>query len=76
MSGGHWGYQSQRIRELLGDDGKVTLARKLLDAVAETEHIVDWAQSGDTTRRREDGSGAERDLYDLWLRTFDEVFDG
>lgn len=74
MSGGAWGYQSERIRELAGDDGTLIMIRKLLDAVADTEHIVDWAESGDTVRRREDGSGAERDLYDLWKRTFDEVF--
>lgn len=75
MSGGRWGYQSERIRELAGDEGSLILTRKLLDAVAQAERIVDWAESGDTSRRRDDGSGAERDLYDLWKQTFDEVFD-
>ena len=51
------------------------MMRTFLRAVAEREHIVDWAECGDTVRRREeDGSGAERDLYDLWLKTFNEVY--
>ena len=68
MSGGAWAYQQYRLEE------KAEEMRLLLKAVAESEHIVDWAESGDTVRRREDGSGAERDLYDLWLRTFNELY--
>lgn len=70
MSGGAWGYQSYRIRE------QAKAVGKFIEAIAESEHIIDWAESGDTVRRREDGSGAERDLYDLWLKTFNEVFGG
>jgi hypothetical protein len=72
MSGGCWGYQSYRLKEA-ADQLEAKWA-PLLRAVAESEHIVDWAEAGDATRRREDGSGAERDLYDLWLKTFNEVF--
>jgi len=68
MSGGAWGYQSWKIR-----DSAETVA-KFIEAIAQSEHIVDWAESGDTARRREDGSGAERDLYELWLKTFNEVY--
>lgn len=68
MSGGQWGYQKWRIEE---DAERLST---FLKAVAESEHIVDLAESGDTVRRREDGSGAERDLYDLWLKTFEEVY--
>jgi hypothetical protein len=68
MSGGRWGYQSWKIK-----DSAEGLAR-FVEAIAESEHIIDWAESGDTVRRREDGSGAERDLYDLWLKVFDEAF--
>lgn len=68
MSGGTWGYQSWRIRD------SAESISKLIEAIAESEHIIDWAESCDTVRRREDGSGAERDLYDLWLKTFNEVF--
>jgi hypothetical protein len=69
MSGGRWNYQSYRIAE------QAEHVAKFIKAIAESEHIIDWAESGDTTRRREDGSGGERDLYDLWLKTFDEVFE-
>ena len=68
MSGGRWNYQSWRIK-----DQAETIAR-FIEAIGESEHIIDWAESGDTVRRREDGSGAERDLYDLWLKTFEAVF--
>ena len=68
MSGGAWGYQSWKIKE------QIEPVSKFIAAIAESEHIIDWAESGDTVRRREDGSGAERDLYDLWLKTFNEVF--
>jgi hypothetical protein len=71
MSGGRWNYQQWKIQDQ-GEELKKLLV--FVDAVAESEHIVDWAECGDTVRRREDGSGAERDLYDLWLKTFDEVY--
>ena len=75
MSGGAWNYQQFRIEELasgLAENRDVLV--ELLKAAAQSEHIVDWAESGDTVRRREDGSGAERDLYDLWLATFEKLY--
>jgi hypothetical protein len=75
MSGGRWNYQSHRIRDLAENLSASEIA-EFLRAVAETEHIVDWAECGDTVRRREDGSGAERDLYDLWLGVFTRLYDG
>jgi hypothetical protein len=76
MSGGRWNYQQWNIRDLAVAlrDRREPLVR-FIEAIAETEHIVDWAESGDTVRRREDGSGAERELYDLWLTVFNEVYD-
>lgn len=68
MSGGEWGYQSQKIKD------SVQVVSEFIEAIGESEHIIDWAESGDTVRRREDGSGAERDLYDLWLKTFRRVY--
>jgi hypothetical protein len=68
VSGGTWGYQSWKIQDSAEGIGK------FIKAIAESEHIIDWSEAGDTVRRREDGSGAERDLYDLWLKTFNEVF--
>ena len=72
MSGGRWGYQSWKIKDQAQD--LVRFAVAFGEAIAESEHIIDWSECGDTVRRRDDGSGAERDLYDLWLRTFDEVY--
>jgi hypothetical protein len=68
VSGGRWNYQQYKIEE------QAEAVGKFLAAVAQSEHIIDWAECGDTARRREDGSGAERDLYELWRKTFDEVF--
>lgn len=68
MSGGAFGYQEHKIRDAIES------VSVIMEAVAQSEHIVDWAESGDTTRRREDGSGAERDLYDLWLKTFERLY--
>jgi hypothetical protein len=71
MSGGRWNYQEYKILDAAEETKKLLV---FADAVARSEHIVDWAESGDTVRRCEDGSGAERDLYDLWLKTFDDVY--
>ena len=68
MSGGAWGYQSWKIKD------STEMVARFIEAIGESEHIVDWAESGDTVRRREDGSGAEHDLYDLWLKTFEAVY--
>lgn len=74
MSGGSWGYKQWELEDL-AEQQLDPRYRQLLQAVARSEHIVDWAESGDTVRHREeDGSGAERELYDLWLKTFNEVF--
>lgn len=69
MSGGTWNYQSWKIKEW------AEYAPKFIEAIAESEHIIDWAEADDTARRREDGTGAEKDLYELWLKTFKEVFE-
>jgi hypothetical protein len=68
MSGGRWGYQSWKIKD------SAAVIAKFTEAIGESEHIIDWAECGDTVRRREDGSGAERDLYDLWLKTFTDIY--
>lgn len=63
MSGGHWNYQQYRIEE------EAEELAALLKAVAETEHIVDWAISGDTLRE-----DAQKEIFDLWEKTFDELY--
>lgn len=44
MSGGHWGYLSERLREQGG------YSKLVWEAVGDLEAIVDWAESGDTVR--------------------------
>lgn len=44
MSGGHWGYMSEPMREMAGPLATV------FEALADLEHIVDWSESGDTGR--------------------------
>ena len=73
MSGGRWQYQSHRLEELAASLASNEIVQ-IIKAAARSEHIIDWAVSGDTARRREDGSGAERDLFDLWLKTFNEIY--
>lgn len=67
MSGGRWNYAENQITE----DAELTLPRLalLLKAVAQTEHLIDWAESADTSR-----ADAESKVYDLWVATFDEVY--
>jgi hypothetical protein len=72
MSGGTWNYQQWHIHDDLPTE--LDKIKRFVQAIASSERIVDWAEAGDTVRRREDGSGAERDLYDLWLATFNEVY--
>ena len=63
MSGGTWQYQQYRLEE------KADEIAKLLRAVAETEHIVDWAVCGIMLR-----SEAALELFALWKRTFNEIY--
>jgi hypothetical protein len=68
MSGGRWNYQQWHIEELAGEQLSPEY-RELLMAVAETEHIVDWAECSDTSRE-----SAEQALYDLWVKVFDKLY--
>jgi hypothetical protein len=63
MSGGHWGYRSYRLEE------RAQEIKPLLEAVAKTEHIVDWAVCGDTLR-----ADAARELFELWETTFEALY--
>ena len=76
MSGGTWGYQQYRIEEITeAFDTQRSVIVELLKAAARSEHIVDWAESGDTIRETVDGRpGAEKQLYDLWLETFGRLY--
>lgn len=63
MSGGHWDYQSWKLEE------EAEKWAKLMKAIGQSEHIVDWAICGDTSEET-----AGKQLYELWLKTFEEVF--
>ena len=68
MSGGKWNYRQFEIEEVAY--GQVSQEyREILLAVAQTEHIIDWAECSDTSR-----VSAEHALYELWISTFDKVF--
>ena len=43
----------------------------LLEAVGETERLLDYAICVDTSR-----ADTERKLFDLWEQTFDRLYDG
>jgi hypothetical protein len=64
MSGGAWGYKQWEIVE------EADRIKKFLSAVAKTEHIVDWAVCGDTSKEE-----AAQELFDLWESVFNEVYD-
>lgn len=63
MSGGHWDYQEDKIRN------KATEVAAFLGAVAESEKIIDWALSGDSSVE-----GAKEDLWNLWIGTFNQLY--
>ena len=48
MSGGYWNYQAYRIEEIADalEDNRAVIV-ELLKAAARSEHIIDWAESGD-----------------------------
>jgi hypothetical protein len=63
MSGGTWNYQNRQIHQ------KAREIARLLDAVAETEQIVDRAVAGDTNHE-----DAGRHLVRLWEKTFEDLY--
>lgn len=63
MSGGKWGYQQHRIREVAEE------VQPFFNAIAETEKIIDWSESGDTNEQY-----AKDKLYELWHDVFDQLW--
>lgn len=76
MSGGRWNYQAENIVRIADElvENRFMLI-EIVKSAAKSERIIDYAESGDSVRRREDGTGAEKDLYDLWYQTFSTMFD-
>ena len=67
MSGGAWGYQQYRLEEK-AEMLRTELA-EILEAVAKTEHLVDWAVCCDTSKET-----AAPLLFDLWHETFNSIY--
>lgn len=67
MSGGAWNYQEYRLQEKA--DMLTQEIAELLRAVAATEHLVDWSESGDSSR-----AYAEPRIYDVWLEVFERLY--
>lgn len=44
MSGGHWGYMAEKLRE------QAHREKAVWEALGDLESVVDWAESGDTSR--------------------------
>lgn len=65
MSGGHWRYEDTKI----ADDVHVKDLPRMLEALRQCFHEVDWSESGDTDRRT-----AEKRLYDIILELGNELF--
>jgi hypothetical protein len=63
MSGGQWGYQSDR---LIADGERF---RVIMEAVGKSERIIDWAESGDSSKEM-----AKTKLYELWVDTFTALY--
>lgn len=70
MSGGAWNYRQYHIEELAQMFAEASEIRALLLAAAETEHLADWAVCCDTSPEV-----AAREIFDLWVKTFDELYD-
>jgi len=66
MSGGHWNHQDREIEDI-GD--KCDFMKSILYAVSETAHIIDYAESCDTSK-----TDARKELYALWKDFFDKRY--
>lgn len=63
MSGGAWGYKQFEL-ERQAEQFKI-----ILETVAKTEHIVDWAVCADTFVDE-----AAEELFNLWRETFERLY--
>lgn len=59
MSGGHWEYMADPIREV---GGPMVM---IFDALGDLERIMDWAESGDSVRESRDDRDRRRFVEDV-----------
>lgn len=65
MSGGHWNYKDQNIDSSLNIED----LPKIINALKDCFHEVDWAESSDTCRET-----AEPRIYDILLKLGNELW--
>lgn len=67
MSGGAWGYLAYKLR-----DGEIPLAwlPTIFGALADVEHLMDWAVSLDTSKE-----AAMPEVWDRLVTMFDAISD-
>ena len=63
MSGGTWNYAQYQIEEW------AQFMKDSMNLLAKLEHIVDWAEAGDTSKEK-----AQAHVYSELVRFFDEHF--
>lgn len=64
MSGGCWNYQY-----MLDENYHIKDISKIIDALEDAFHVIDWAESGDTNRK-----DAEPQVYDILLELGDQLW--
>ena len=70
MSGGRWDYAQYKIEDLAAEYRVGSKVHILLMAVAKCEHLIDWAEAGDSAR-----ANAEPKVYDILRGAFSELWD-
>ena len=66
MSGGHWCHQNAEIEHIADQCDYI---RDMLYKVSETAHIIDYAESCDTSK-----TDARKELYNLWKDFFEKRY--
>ena len=66
MSGGHWNNGDREIEEIAD---KCDYIKEILFKVSETAHIIDYAESCDTSKTE-----ARKELYNLWKDFFEKRY--
>ena len=66
MSGGHWCHQNAEIEHIADECDYI---RDMLYKVSETAHIIDYAESCDTSK-----TDARKELYNLWKDFFEKRY--
>lgn len=66
MSGGRWNYQDQKIDAEI----KVEQLPKLLQGLQQCFHLVDWAESGDSSKK-----DVQKRIYEILLKLGNDLWE-